>query len=219
MPCTPRTPTSNISLENWSPCPNHNRFIQIALTDAQLGCWYFRTLFTRSVAALVYYIYINGYWSTTWGALEIALWNPRWQICKLSLCIINHECWNVVAITLAERMTSIWFQPHHVEHAATVAGTWVMAAFSNVVRSYRMRIACTGDRTAHMRLNSSAQPRKRALTAGLPLCSEAKMRADLHIWADPLRPDCSLCSPQHIDLQHYMPPARCEAVFDPQIPL
>jgi hypothetical protein len=71
-------------------------------------------------------------------------------------------------------MTSIWFQAHHVEHAATVAGTWVMAAFSNVVSSYRIRIACTCDRTAHMRLNSSAQPRKRALTAGLPLCSEPK---------------------------------------------
>jgi hypothetical protein len=95
-----------------------------------------------------------------------------------------------------------------VEHAATVAGTWVMAAFSNVVSSYRIRIACTGDRTAHMRLNSSAQPRKRALTAGLPLCSEAKMRAYLHIWADPLRPDSPLCSPQHIDLQHATSPTR-----------
>ncbi|CAK9223466.1 unnamed protein product [Sphagnum jensenii] len=94
-----------------------------------------------------------------------------------------------------------------------------MAAFSNVVSSYRIRIACTGDRTPHMRLNSSAQPRKRALTAGLPLFSEAKMRADLQIWADPLLPDSSLCSPQHIELKHYMPPARREAVLSPQLPL
>jgi hypothetical protein len=71
-------------------------------------------------------------------------------------------------------MTSIWFQAHHVEHAATVAGTWVMAAFSNVVSSYRIRIACTGGRTAHMRLDSSAQPRIRPLTAGLPLWSESQ---------------------------------------------
>jgi hypothetical protein len=119
------------------------------------------------------------------GGLEIAPWNRRWQICKVSLFIVNYKFWDVVAITLAERMTSIRFQAHHVEHAATVAGTWVMAALSNVVSSYRIRIACTGDRTAHMRLNSHAQPRKRALTAGLPLCSEAKMSAYLHICADP----------------------------------
>jgi hypothetical protein len=72
------------------------------------------------------------------------------------------------------------------------------------------------EREAHMRLNSSAQLRKGALTAGLQLRSEAEVRADLHIHSA----QRALSSPQHTDLHKTLdtsPTARCPTL--PKKPL
>ncbi len=66
-------------------------------------------------------------------------------------------------------------------------------------------------RTAHMRLNSSAQPRKGAPTAGLLLRSEAEVCG----LAYPLSPDGSVSSSQHTDLHKTLdssPTARCRTL-------